>query len=67
MCVCAFKNFTKTAFFLRIEINLQLIYNVVLGIQQSGSVIRTYISILFHTIFLVGCYKILNKVPFAIQ
>ena len=46
-----------------------VIYNVVLvsGVQQSDSVIHIHISILFQIIFFYSYYKILNRVPCAVQ
>ena len=55
-----------------LKIEIQLIYNVVLisGIQQSDSVIHTYIYIyifFFRFFSIIGYYKILSIVPCAIQ
>ena len=51
------------------SVEVQLIYNVVLvsGVQQSDQVSYIYICILFQIFAIVGCYKILNMVPCAID
>ena len=54
-------------------IEVQLIYNIVLvsGVQQSDSVIHTYICIYLYSFFLffsvIVYYKILNTIPCAVQ
>ena len=42
-------------------------YLFFIGVQESGSVIHTYISIFLRFFFLIGYYKILSRVPFAIE
>ena len=52
-----------------IFVGVQLIYNIVLvsGVQQSDSVIHVHISIFVRFFSHVGYYRILSKVPCAIQ
>lgn len=37
------------------------------GVQQSGSVRHIDASILFHTLWDLGCYTVLSRVPCALQ
>ena len=50
-------------------LEVYLIYNAMLvsGIQQSDSVIHTYVCIFFRFFSLIGYYKILSIVPCTIQ
>ena len=55
----------KMSFFKKI-IRVWLIYNVslVLGIQQSESVIHIHISTLFRFFSHIGHYRVLSRVPY---
>ena len=55
--------------FLKNFIGVQLTYSVVLlsGVQQSQSVLQIHLSILFRFFPHIGCYRILSRVPCAIQ
>ena len=50
-------------------IGVELIYNVVLvaGVQQSDSVIHIHVFILFQIFTHIGYYRILSRVPCALQ
>ena len=56
-------------FFFLIFIRVELIYNVVLvsAVQQSESVIHITISTLFRFFPHIGHYRVLSRVPCAIQ
>ena len=40
---------------------------LVSGVQQTDSVLYMHVSILFQILFPLGCYRILKRVPCAIQ
>ena len=51
------------------HVTLSRVYNVVLVlcVQQSDSVMHTYMSMFFRLFMLIGYYKILSIVPCAMQ
>ena len=69
MLLCFWALHYLSAFFKLIFIGVQLIYNVELvsAIQQSESFIHTDVSTIFRFYSHIGHYRILSRVPCAIQ